>query len=153
MSRFSQILSAVLEDLSGQQSGSELEQLSSQYLEVVQRIDSIKSQLENLYNEMVAIEKKTLATMATSVKAAEPQIDINLNPHDLSIGDETRCSVVTPVNGKFIVQGTGFSGSPQEMLDHLLSVIVPECTNGRGRLIVEGRKVPLVALYAYKDEA
>ena len=50
MSRFSQILSAVLEDLSGQQSVSELEQLSSQYLEVVQRIDSIKSQLENLYN-------------------------------------------------------------------------------------------------------
>jgi hypothetical protein len=153
MSRFSEILDLVLEDISGQQSSSEIDQLSNQYLGVVQKIDSVKAQLEDLYNEMVTIEKKTLATLATSVKSVEPNIDINLSSGNLSVGDNDGCCDVAPINGKFVVQGTGFSGDPREVLRHLLSVVVPEHSKGRGRLIVEGKKVPLVALYSYKDEA
>ena len=56
MSHFGNLLNAVLKDVSGEQTMPELENLSDEYLETIQKIDQIKTQLQDLFNDLDVIK-------------------------------------------------------------------------------------------------
>ena len=153
MSSFQQLLESVLDDISGQKSRPELENISEEYLEVIQKIDRVKAQLEELYNVMVTLEKKTLSTIATAIKSDAPKIDLNLDHNRLQMGDDCATCDIRPINGMFKLKTDrdSVSGNPIEIFNHLLSTFVPEHKNGHGRVMIEGRRATTVDLYNYKE--
>lgn len=153
MSTFKQILESVLDDISGEKSRPELESVSAEYLEVIQKIDNVKAQLEELYNTMITLEKKSLSTIATAVRSEAPKINMNLSQDGLELGDSCSTCSIKPESGVFKVE-TGydtFAGNPLEILKHLMRAFVPEHKNGSGHMIIEGKRSTIVDLYKYKD--
>ena len=153
MRAFERHLTTLLEDLSGQQSVAEVEKLSEEYLQIVNKIGMIKTELEDLYNKMVSIESKTMAAMTTAIKSHEPNADLNLQSGALHIGDVDEVAVVKPENGQITVQGMmPFAGPATNALMHILKHILPECRHQTGKLYVEGRRCSSLALYNYKEQ-
>lgn len=152
MSTFKLMLESVLDDVSGEKSKPELENISAEYLDVIQKIDNVKARLEELYNTMITLEKKTLSTIATAVRSEAPRINLNLSQDRLKLGDDCATCDISPINGAFKVQTdeNSFSGNPLEVLNHLMSVFVPEHKYGNGHIIVEGKRSTIVDLYNYK---
>jgi len=88
MSQFQQLLDAVLNDFSGEQTFPEIESLSDEYLGTIQKIDQLKNQLQDLYNDIDTLKKKTLTCLAIIAKTNTPSADINLDEKlSISAGD------------------------------------------------------------------
>lgn len=152
MNRFEEHLSALLKDLSGQQSSAEVTGLSQEYLNVAQRIDRLVAEVEQLRLTMASIEAKTLAAVATAIKSQEPNADLNLQDNMLTIGDSEELAVISPCHGELEIRGVvPFSGPAEAALQHLLTHIVPECRLQSGKLFIEGKRCTTIGLYKHKE--
>lgn len=148
MSQFQQLLDAVLNDFSGEQTFPEIESLSDEYLGTIQKIDQLKNQLQDLYNDIDILKKKTLTCLAIIAKTNTPSADINLDEKlSISAGDNDAAFEI--INNNFTV-GDFSTQSPSELSNHLVTVILPEFAAGKGRLLIEGKESNLLALYARK---
>jgi len=150
MNNFSNLLDAILKDVSGEETIPELENLSDEYMQTIQKIDRIKNQLEELFNDLDIIKKKTLTNLDTASKSQQPDINISLDD-TLTIGDDLQqCNIDSPTHCS-IGQETQEFKSPLELTDFILNVFVPECKNGSNKIFIEGKKVNTLSLYARKE--
>lgn len=150
MNHFSNLLDALLNDVSGEETIPELENLSNEYMQTIQKIDRIKNQLEELFNDLDIIKKKTLTNLATASKSQQPEINVSLDD-TLTIGDNSQqCEVTSPTQCS-IGQETQKFESPLELTDFVLNVFVPECKNGSNKIFIEGKKANTLKLYARKE--
>lgn len=141
-----------MEDINGEQSIQEIECLSTEYQQIVQKINKVKAELEDLYNDMVSIEKKTISTLATALKSHEPKVDLNLSDNQLRLGDIEQVAVIRPTNGAIEVDGiNSFLGPASDALKHILASVMPECKNHTGKLFLDGRNATIIDLYKYKE--
>jgi len=150
MSHFGNLLNAVLKDVSGEQTMPELENLSDEYLETIQKIDQIKTQLQDLFNDLDVIKKKTLTTLAIASKSRQPDVNISLDD-ELKIGGDSQSCVVRDPTSCVVNQEERSFESPEELGEFILTLFLPECRGGRGKTIIEGKKSNLIGLQARKE--
>lgn len=150
MSHFGDLLNAVLKDVSGEQTMPELENLSDEYLETIQKIDQIKAQLQDLFNDLDVIKKKTLTTLAIASKSRQPDVNISIDD-ELKIGGDNQSCVVKDPTSCMVNQEERSFESPEELGEFILTFFLPECRGGRGKTIIEGKKSNLIGLQARKE--
>lgn len=149
MTEFVEILSTALEDVDGEASLSQIEDITDEILSITREIDQIQDRLLNLNNRYDILKKKALANLATLAKSKRPDADIRLDSDRLQINN---CYVV-PTDRGIDVQSPGreLTGDAQVVAQALISSILPEMKTGKGRLLVEGKRMNLIGLYQHRD--